>query len=110
MTGPDVLFSVIVAMAFCASLIDHYWVGQHNTVNKPVRAFLLGCFIITETWIALDGKPAMLLYVSLNFFGLYMLFIHKKITLGAIWLKRRNKWFKKGRDNDGTKSSSGRSQ
>ena len=94
MTGPDALFSVLVGMAFVAALIDHYWVGAHGTIHRPVRAFLLGCFIATETWVALDGKPAMFLYVSLNFFGLWMLFAHKRVApLADVWLKRRAKWF-----------------
>lgn len=93
MTGPEILFNVLVGMAFLTSLVDHWWIGTHDKVNKPVRAFLLGCFIATESWVALDGKPAMFLYVSLNFFGLYMLFLHKKVLLGAVWLKRRKKWF-----------------
>jgi hypothetical protein len=98
-TGPDILFSVLVLFAFLASMADHYVVGQ-GRINKPLRAFLLGCFIVTESWIALDGKPVVFLYVALNFWGLYWLFLHQKIPLGAVWLKRRRKWLGKAKGHD----------
>lgn len=93
MTGTEALFNLFIILAFFTSLLDHWWVGTHERINRPLRAFLLGCFIATESWVALEGRPMFFLYVALNFFGLYMLFAHKKVLLGAVWLKRRKKWF-----------------
>lgn len=90
------VFNALVVWAFATSLADHTYVGVYERVHKPVRTTLLLLFIATESWVALDGKPMFFLYVLLNFYGLFMLYVHKhlrKIPLGTIWLKRRDKWF-----------------
>jgi hypothetical protein len=89
---PEALFNVLVGMAFISSIADHWFVGR-GVIHRPNRALLLGLFIATESAVALDGKPAMWLYVTLNFWGLYSLFLHQKVALGTIWLKRRARWF-----------------
>lgn len=73
---PDALFNVLVAGAFLAALGDHYFAGQGRIV-KPLRALLLGLFIATESAVALDGRPLYFLYVLLNVWGLYFLFMHR---------------------------------
>lgn len=95
MTGPEALFSAIVGMSFFAALVDHYFIGIRESTGRTPdgfkinRTFLLGCFIVSETWVALDGKPVFFLYVSLNLWGLYFLHLHKYVPLGTVWLKRR---------------------
>ena len=74
-----ILFNAAVAMAFCTSIADHTYAGLYERVHKPTRTLLLVLFVLTEGYVALDGKPIFFLYVSLNIFGLYMLWLHKKI-------------------------------
>jgi hypothetical protein len=75
---PEALFNVLVGMAFISSIADHWFVGR-GVIHRPNRALLLGLFIATD--------------VTLNFWGLYSLFLHQKVALGTIWLKRRARWF-----------------
>lgn len=69
MTGPDVLFSVIVVWAFIGSAADHWYIGR-GVINKPLRYFVLGCFVCTEAYLAMTAQPAMWLYVALNVWGI----------------------------------------
>lgn len=79
MTPIDILFNVFVVFAFLSSATDHYFVGQGYVV-RPLRAFLLGCFIFTESYLALTN-PAIWLYVTLNFWGLFNLFYGRLVPL-----------------------------
>ena len=73
-----IFFNLFVVAAFLSSALDHYLVGQGRIV-RPLRAFLLGCFVFTETYLALDN-PVLWLYVSLNFWGLGHLFFGRQLA------------------------------
>jgi len=74
----NLFFNLFVVAAFLSSVADHYLVGQGRIV-RPLRAFLLGCFVFTETYLAIDN-PVIWLYVSLNFWGLFHLFYGKRVA------------------------------
>lgn len=82
----DIFFNLFVFAAFCASAVDHYFVGQGRIV-KPLRAFLLGCFMFTEGYLAMR-HPAVWFYFALNVWGLLTLFYGRKVPL---ILKRKHK-------------------
>ena len=73
MNPADTIFTVMTCCAFLAAILDHWYYGQ-GILNKPVRAFLLGCFLYTEIFLAITAQPAMWLYSILNVWGLYNLF------------------------------------
>lgn len=81
-----ILFNLFVVAAFCSSALDHYFVGQ-GRIYKPLRAFLLGCFVFTESYLAFEN-PVIWLYVALNFWGLGNLFYGRQL---APLLRRRRK-------------------
>jgi hypothetical protein len=81
-----IFFNMFVVAAFLSSALDHYFVGQGRVI-RPLRAFLLGCFVFTETYLAIDN-PVLWLYVSLNFWGLGNLFFGRRF---APLLRRRRK-------------------
>jgi hypothetical protein len=86
MTQPlDILFNLFVVLAFLAALADHYYYGQ-GYIKKPLRAFLLGCFLFTESYLAVTN-PALWLYVSLNIWGLFNLYAGRKVPLR--WRRKR---------------------
>lgn len=74
-----ILFNLFVVAAFLASAADHYLIGQ-GIISKPNRAFLLGCFVFTEAYLAIEN-PVVWLYVLLNFWGLFNLFLGRKVPL-----------------------------
>ena len=80
MSQEQILFNVLVAMAFCTSMLDHYIAGK-GYVKRSVRALLLGLYVATEARIAYRFAPAMWLYVFLNVWGLYWLFIGRRSPL-----------------------------
>lgn len=71
------MFNLFVVTAFLGSLVDHWFVG-HRRVIIPLRTFLLGCFIYTESYLAVTSEPAMWLYVSLNVWGLISIYAGTK--------------------------------
>lgn len=74
-----ILFNLFVVFAFITSAVDHFFVGQ-GLIVRPLRAFLLGCFLFTESYLALDN-PVVWLYAVLNVWGLVNLFAGKKVPL-----------------------------
>jgi len=82
----EIFFSLFVVLAFLASALDHFFVGQ-GYVKKPLRAFLLGCFMFTEGYLALS-YPVLWFYVILNVWGLLNLFYGRRVPLR---LRRRRK-------------------
>ena len=68
MTGHEIMFNVIVVMAFVASAANH-WLLARNRVNRVLIVFMLGCFVFTEGYLAME-RPALWLYVVLNLWGL----------------------------------------
>ena len=105
MTPGYILFNIFVGMAFVSSLADHYFVSRRDEGKavpqfRPNRALLLGCFIYTEGYIALTDKPAVWLFVALNFWGVYCLFIRNKVPLATVWFKRRAKWIQRKDEHD----------
>lgn len=73
-----ILFNLFVVAAFLSSAADHYFVGQ-GIILKPLRAFLLGCFIFTESYLAM-ANPVLWLYVTLNFWGILNLFYGRQLA------------------------------
>lgn len=81
----EIFFNLFVVVAFLASALDHYYVGQGH-IYKPLRAFLLGCFMFTEGYLALT-HPALWFYFILNVWGLLNLFYGRRVPLR--WRRRR---------------------
>lgn len=73
MTGPDVLFSIIVVVGFVASALDHHFYGKRE-FHRPVRALYLGCVIAIDLWLALTVNPFLALWVLLYVYGLWNVF------------------------------------
>ena len=63
------MFNAVVVMAFIASAAN-YWLLARKRINRPLIAFVLGCYIYTEAYVALD-RPVMWLYVALSAWGLW---------------------------------------
>ena len=85
MTAFDILFNIFVICAFFTSGVDHFFAGK-GMVLKPIRAFLLGCFLFTETYLAIEN-PVLWLYVLLNFWGLGNLFFGGRVPFR--WTQRK---------------------
>lgn len=75
----EIFFNLFVVCAFIASAVDHFYVGQ-GRIYKPLRAFLLGCFMYTEGFLAIEN-PVLWLYFVLNVWGLLNLFYGRKVPL-----------------------------
>lgn len=73
----EIFFNLFIALAFCSAIADHWFVGRGYIV-VPLRAFLLGCFLFTEGYLAMTAQPAMWLYVLLNMWGLANLYMGRK--------------------------------
>ena len=82
----DLFFNLFVFAAFVASTVDHYFVGQ-GQIKKPLRAFLLGCFMFTEGYLAFT-HPMLWFYFVLNWWGLLNLFYGRH---GPLLTRRRRK-------------------
>lgn len=80
MTPMELFFNCFVVLAFFSSAADHWFVGRGYIV-VPLRAFLLGCFVFTEAYLAVTAQPAMWLYVALNVWGLVQLYLGRKAPL-----------------------------
>lgn len=65
----DIVFNVVVVMAFVAQVVNYWLLGQ-GYISRFLFLFVLGCFIITEGIVALD-RPIYVLYVLLNMWGVY---------------------------------------
>lgn len=68
-----IIFNVIVAMGFFVQVYN-YWLLGDGRVNRYTWLFVLGCFVVTETMVALSTSPVYFLYVALNIFGIWRLF------------------------------------
>jgi hypothetical protein len=68
-TSAEIIFSCVVVLGFFSAIINHKLVAK-DRVSRPTYVFMLGCFLYTESYIALE-RPIMWLYVSLNLWGLY---------------------------------------
>jgi hypothetical protein len=73
----EIFFNLFCISAFFASTLDHWYYGRGRIVI-PLRAFLLGCFIFTESYLAFHAQPMMWLYVLLNVWGLGNLYAGKR--------------------------------
>lgn len=80
MTPAEIFFNFFVVTAFVSSVADHWFVGRGYIV-VPLRAFLLGCFVFTESYLAVHAQPAMWLYVALNIWGLLNLWLGRRSPL-----------------------------
>jgi hypothetical protein len=68
----QIMFNAIVASAFVAQIVN-YWLLGRGIVNRYLFLFVLGCFLVTETMLALSF-PAVWLYVALNLWGIVNLY------------------------------------
>lgn len=80
MEASEILFNFFVGCAFLASMTDHWFVGRGYIV-VPLRAFMLGCFVYTESYLAYHNQPGIWLYVALNIWGLANLYMGRKAPL-----------------------------
>jgi hypothetical protein len=68
----QIVFNVLVGAAFVAQ-VANYWLIGRGIVNRYLFLFVLGCFFVTETMLALSF-PSMWLYVALNGWGIINLY------------------------------------
>jgi hypothetical protein len=66
-----IIFNVIVVMGFLGSVVNYWLLGQ-GRINRHLFLFVLGCFVITESLVAIH-QPVYWLYVALNVWGIYHL-------------------------------------
>lgn len=78
MTTIVIFFNLFVVVGFLAAVCDHYLVGQ-GRILRPLRALLLGCFIFSESYLAVSN-PVIWLFVALSFWGLLNLFFGKRFA------------------------------
>ena len=71
MMEATVMFNVIVVLGFLGSVLNYHLIGQ-GRLNRMVFLFVLGCFVVTESMVALHF-PVYWLYVALNLWGIYNL-------------------------------------
>lgn len=71
MTQVEIIFNTVVVMGFLGSLLN-YWLLGKGQINKLVFLFVLGCFVITESIVAIH-QPVYWLYVALNVWGIFNL-------------------------------------
>jgi len=64
MSVPVALFNAVVVMAFVAQVLN-YWLLGRGRINRYLFLFVLSCYMLTETIIALN-RPFMWLFVMLN--------------------------------------------
>ena len=76
----EIFFNVFVCFAFISAAADHWFLGR-GIILRPLRCFLLGCFVFTEGYLAITAQPAMWLYVALNVWGLANIFYGTKRPL-----------------------------
>lgn len=67
----EIVFNAVVVMAFLGQIFN-YWLIGRGVINRYLFIFVLTCFTVTEAMLAVD-RPAMLLYVLLNLWGLLQL-------------------------------------
>lgn len=68
-----IIFNVLIVLAFLVQIYN-YWMLGEDRVNHYTWLFVLGCFVVTETMVALAVSPVYFLYVALNIFGIWRLF------------------------------------
>ena len=64
-----IMFKAVVVLGFLGSILNYWLIGQERT-NRLVFLFVLSCFLVTESMIALH-QPIYWLYVALNAWGIY---------------------------------------
>jgi len=67
-----VVFASLVILAFVVQVYNYYELGR-DRVNHYTWLFVLGCFVITESMVALAVSYWYFLYVVLNLWGIYNL-------------------------------------
>jgi hypothetical protein len=68
-----IIFNTLIVLAFVVQVYN-YWLLGEDRVNHYTWLFVLGCFVVTETMVALTVSPVYFLYVALNLFGIWRLF------------------------------------
>ena len=72
MTEHGAIFNGIVILAFVVQVYNYYELGK-GRVNRYAWLTVLGCFVVTESMVALAMSPWYFLYVALNVWGIYNL-------------------------------------
>ena len=67
----ELIFNAVVVMGFLGSIVNYWMIGQ-GKINRLLFLFVLGCFVVTESIVALH-QPVYWLYVALNVWGIYNL-------------------------------------
>ena len=67
----EVVFNVVVVFGFLGSVVN-YWLLGKGTINRFLFLFVLACFVVTESIVAIH-QPVYWLYVALNVWGIYNL-------------------------------------
>ena len=75
MTEVEIIFNVVVTMGFLGS-VANYWLLGKGRINRMLFLFVLACFVVTESIVALQ-QPVYWLYVALNLWGIYNLWRKK---------------------------------
>lgn len=70
-----IMFNFVVVMGFLGSVVNYYLIGQ-GKVSRHVFLFVLSCFVITESIVALH-TPVYWLYVALNLWGIWNIWRRK---------------------------------
>jgi hypothetical protein len=66
-----IIFNAVVIMAFLGSVVN-YWLLGRGIINRHLFLYVLACFVVTESIVALH-QPVYWLYVVLNLWGIYHL-------------------------------------
>lgn len=77
MSGGWVIFNAVVVAAFIGQCINYYLLGAKGIINRYLFLFVLGCYIFTESILALQ-HPSLWLYVLLNLWGVFNFLGHRK--------------------------------
>lgn len=69
MTQVEIIFNTVVVFGFLGSVLN-YWLLGKGRINRLLFLFVLGCFVVTESLVAIH-QPVYWLYVALNIWGIY---------------------------------------
>lgn len=71
MSEVQIIFNAVVCLGFVGSLLNYWLIGQ-GKINRLLFLFVLSCFVVTESIVALH-QPVYWLYVALNVWGIFHL-------------------------------------
>lgn len=71
MNQVEIVFNMVVVFGFLGSVVN-YWLLGKGRINRLLFLFVLACFVITESIVAVH-QPVYWLYVALNIWGIWNL-------------------------------------